>query len=158
MAERALRSWGYSKATVRTIQARYAIIRKRHGVVTPKLIVEDARDPKSPLHNFFDWDDSSAAEKYRLHQAGDLIRRVQVYVTKDGTTQPVRVYASIVKNDVRGYEEITEVMKDKVSAESFMNAMRRDLESVIRRYELYEWCQDSIALLKKAIEAIPHKE
>lgn len=150
-------SWGYSKATVRSIRAQYAAIRKQHGVVTPRLIVDSARDPDSPLHRFFEWDDSAAAEKYRLSQASDLIRRVQVFVTKDGVKQPVRVYASVVRDDVRGYEEITEVLKDEVSAASFMDAMRRDLESVIRRYEMYEWCEKSIGLLKKAIVALDAK-
>ena len=37
-----------------------------------KLIITDAADPRSPLHSLFEWDNHTAAEKYRLGQAQDL--------------------------------------------------------------------------------------
>ena len=37
--------------------------------LTAREIVEEARKKNSPLHDFFEWDDSIAAEKYRLAQA-----------------------------------------------------------------------------------------
>jgi hypothetical protein len=43
---------------------RIAVLIERHdGVVTPDLVVDDARDPTSPLHEFFEWDDRDAAER-----------------------------------------------------------------------------------------------
>lgn len=147
-------SWGYSKATVRVIRAQYRIIRKRFGAVTPRNIVEHARDPQCPLHRFFDWDDTSAAEKWRLEQAGNLIRRVQVFVTRDGVKQPVRVYVSSVRNDVRQYEELTDVLTDKRSAASYIEELRRDLEAVVRRFETVKFCAKSLRLVRAAIEAL----
>lgn len=44
------------------------------GRITPALIVEVARDPESPLHQCFEWDDSIAAERHRLDQARRLLR------------------------------------------------------------------------------------
>src|SRR5678815_5205406 len=80
--------WHWSKAQVAEISARLTFIRKKTGAVTSRAVIDDARDPGSPLHQFFDWDDSSAAEKFRLHQAGQLIQRVQVIV-KTPTGDPV---------------------------------------------------------------------
>ena len=40
--------------------------------VTPQEILEKARDETSELHKCFEWDDSVAAERYRLQQAGNL--------------------------------------------------------------------------------------
>lgn len=37
--------------------------------VTPRLIVDEAKPVESPLHPHFDWDDASAADKHRLHEA-----------------------------------------------------------------------------------------
>ncbi len=152
------KSHAYSKATIRIIRSEYARLRKTHGAVTPVVIVDAARDPKSPLHRFFDWDDSSAAEKYRRSQAGELIRRVQVYITKDGLTQPIRVYASVLENDIRQYQELTEVMANKVTAAEFMAALKRDLEGVVRRYEAYDFCSKSLRLVKIAIQALDQEE
>lgn len=44
------------------------------GVLRPDAVVEDARDPASPLHSHFQWDDSKAAHAFRLEQARRLIR------------------------------------------------------------------------------------
>lgn len=41
-------------------------------------VVNDARSPKSPLHRYFLWDDTAAAEQHRLHQARALIRSIEV--------------------------------------------------------------------------------
>jgi hypothetical protein len=48
------------------------------GTLTPDIVVEVARDPASPLHRYFTWDDAEAAASYRLEQARTLIRSVRV--------------------------------------------------------------------------------
>jgi len=37
----------------------------QYGKVTVQMIVDGASSPKSPIHNFFEWDDSAAGRKYR---------------------------------------------------------------------------------------------
>lgn len=54
---------------------------EQDGRLVPADVVEAARDPRSPLHSHFEWDDSTAAEKYRIEQARTLIRSVKVEVT-----------------------------------------------------------------------------
>jgi hypothetical protein len=44
-----------------------------HQTCTPAMLLDSARDEKSPLHRFFEWDDSRAAEKYRIAQATQMI-------------------------------------------------------------------------------------
>jgi hypothetical protein len=41
------------------------------GELTAAETLEAARDPNSPIHSCFQWDDSLAAEQYRLEQARD---------------------------------------------------------------------------------------
>lgn len=52
----------------------------RAGRLTPDQVVADARKPTSPLHDEFEWDDSKAAQKYRLEQARGLIASVEVQI------------------------------------------------------------------------------
>ena len=58
-------------------------IRAKHGELTAKGTVDEARDEKSPLHPEFEWDDGVAGEKYRINQASSLIRSIVVVEDKD---------------------------------------------------------------------------
>lgn len=54
------------------------IYKKNHNQLTPESVVKAASSPRHPLHPCFEWDDEKAGEQYRLHQARNLIRCVQV--------------------------------------------------------------------------------
>lgn len=43
------------------------------GNFTPTDVLDIAKSPKSPLHKYFEWDDSKAAHAYRLTQARHLV-------------------------------------------------------------------------------------
>lgn len=53
-------------------------INERAGKLTRRDVVDAARPPESPLHKHFEWDDTKAAEQWRLDQAGKLIVRARV--------------------------------------------------------------------------------
>lgn len=52
--------------------------------VQARAVVDDAHDPGSPLHEFFNWNNAEVADEMRLHQARALLRQVTVTMT---TTQ-----------------------------------------------------------------------
>lgn len=47
------------------------------GRITPEQVLEDAKDPESPIHDYFEWDNNAAANRFRLGQARALIRSVE---------------------------------------------------------------------------------
>ena len=51
---------------------------KAHGKVTPEIVIKHAEDKNSVLNGAFDWNDKSAAKKWRLHTARHLIRSVVI--------------------------------------------------------------------------------
>lgn len=55
-------------------------LEEEKGRLRPEDVVDAARDPSSPLHKHFEWDDAAAAHRHRLDQARSLIRRVTVEV------------------------------------------------------------------------------
>jgi hypothetical protein len=66
---------------------------KNGGRLTAEAIVEDARNPESILHECFEWDDSIAAELYRIEQARAMVRSVRVEtVTEGGNSYMVPVF------------------------------------------------------------------
>lgn len=50
------------------------------GEVSPSALVDAARPEDSPAHSGFEWDDSVAGEEYRLIQARQWIRKVEIII------------------------------------------------------------------------------
>lgn len=48
------------------------------GELSKEVVLAAATPASSVLHSLFEWDDAKAGHEYRLCQAGDLIRKVQV--------------------------------------------------------------------------------
>ncbi len=69
-------------------------IQASESVVTPKAVVAVASNPRSPLHKFFEWDDTEAAQKYREWQARFLICSVFIVDADDESAQPVRAFVN----------------------------------------------------------------
>jgi hypothetical protein len=80
---------GYSlpiKAQI--VGERLAEIQARHGETFGcDDVLEDARPEDSPLHGCFEWDDTEAAEKYRLDQARKIIRSIEVVVITESKAE-----------------------------------------------------------------------
>lgn len=71
-------------------------IERDSGIITPALVVEAARNKKSPLFKYFDWNDTAAAAKWREHQARLLICSVQVTIKDSGGNETsVRAFVNV---------------------------------------------------------------
>ncbi len=62
------------------------------GELTPQRVVKAAADPESPLHKAFDWDDTKAGRKWRIHQARQLIKSIRVVIETSEQTFKVPEY------------------------------------------------------------------
>lgn len=51
---------------------------KNGGLVSPDDIVKEASKRSNPLHPLFTWDDTEAARKHRLNEAGALLRSIEI--------------------------------------------------------------------------------
>lgn len=71
-----------------------ALAEKRGGQISPAAVLDAARSEDSVLHQFFEWDESKAAEAFRLVQASALIREVKLEVFVE-SKDPTRVTLSV---------------------------------------------------------------
>lgn len=80
-------------------------IREEYGGVTKENFLEAARPSDSVTHCLFDWDDSVAGEKWRLHQSKVIIGSVKMTVcaeTPQGKTEyKVRAFVNKEVDDDR---------------------------------------------------------
>lgn len=124
-----------------------AIAEQHSGVLSPESVVQRAADPASKLHSLFEWDDSQAAAKFRLVQAGALIRRVKISVVRASTDAKVmsiettRAFVAPVgerrskNNPSGGYAQIESVMADSDRRAALLSTAKADLQAVRRKYE-----------------------
>lgn len=72
----------------------------KHGSITAEIVVKEATKKSSPLHSHFDWDDTTAATKFRLVQAAALIRQINVqYLVGEERTIRVRAFHNVSDDD-----------------------------------------------------------
>lgn len=112
------------------------LIRKRHGgFLRPADVVEFARDPATALHTRFEWDDSKAADQYRLEQARLIIRCTVRLIHPD--SPPVHAYVSLHDDRRAGdsYRSIVDVLADPRLREQLLAQALREAESWRMRYE-----------------------
>lgn len=107
-----------------------------HGELTPSLVVELASDEDHPLHNKFQWDDTAAAHKWRLAQAGQLIRSVKVTVDRGEAAPPLKVRAFVSGADLDGrssYVTVEEVIESDIMRSQWFRSLKREWEALKRR-------------------------
>lgn len=72
-----------------------ALDRAGNGL-TAQAVVAAAADEASAMHACFDWNDTVAGDRWRLHQARNLLRAIKV-VRTDGTQMSVYVHVGVAQ-------------------------------------------------------------
>jgi hypothetical protein len=105
--------------------------RQNGGVLKVEDVLNEARDEGSILHKHFEWDDSEAAQKYRLQQARALIQRCKITLI-DSAPVEIRAFVSLPvdRESGGGYRLTSEVMSDARMKEE----MLRDIQLTISRW------------------------
>ena len=100
----------------------------------PEQIVESARPARSPLHRAFDWDDTVAADKWRLSQARHLVASIITEIdTKDGSAE-VRAFVSVKGRQGFEYQRIDRIMGDDDARIQILRNALDDIRAYQNRY------------------------
>ena len=112
-------------------------IRSNHGELRPEYVVEDAKDENSVLHDYFDWDDTSAAAKYRAQQARILINSIKVEIKTTKVNCKIRAFVNVVTdtNKLRTYVPIHEVLTDTTAYADLLAQACEDMNIFIDKYD-----------------------
>jgi hypothetical protein len=100
MKEKIRTGWGGLDSSDRKKISAFLKERFPDDTLSAQEVLDLARPKNSPIHQYFNWDDSDAAEKYRLYQARNLIKCIVVEID-DGVSVPK--YCTPVMVD--GYEK-----------------------------------------------------
>lgn len=106
------------------------------GLLKVADVVEAAKPASSPLHSWFQWDDSAAAHAYRLEQARRLIRVVIGYVGDDEDAIPVRVMVSLSQDRYSegGYRSMAVVLARQDLRRALLEDAHQEMENFKQKY------------------------
>ena len=106
------------------------------GMVKPEDVVEFAKAPTTALHSVFTWDDTKAAEAYRLQQARQILRIVVEVLPGD---DPLKYRATVSLKEDRyngmGYRIMADVLTDARLREIMLIEARADMAIFMEKYE-----------------------
>ena len=71
------------------------LVKRNNGNITPKDVLECAKDKKCPLHDYFEWDNTIAGEMWRLQQASYLIRTLDLVIEGDSGPTEIRAFFNV---------------------------------------------------------------
>lgn len=112
--------------------------------ISPAEVLEKARDVNSELHKCFEWNDSIAAEKYRLQQARGILINL-VYKEKESNAEPVRTFQITSQRNV--YQPTVSFLVQEDEYQNLLKRAKTELESFKKRYH-------TLSELQEVFEAI----
>ena len=102
--------------------------------VKPEMIVAAAQDSNSELHKCFEWDDTEAARKYRIIQAGNLVRNL-VIVESAKKAEPQHIRVMYTSQD-GGYKQTKLILQNQDEYETLKNRAMAELRAIKNKYNM----------------------
>lgn len=131
------------------------IAKKHNGLLRPADVVQFAKNESTRLHSCFEWDDTKAAEAYRLAQARNIIR-VNITVIENAKVETrVRAFYSLPSDRTKpggGYRRTIDVMSSKEMAAELLEMARQDMLNFREKYRSLTEVQKVIDAINEALE------
>ena len=102
--------------------------------VKPEMIVAAAQDSNSELHKCFEWDDTEAARKYRIIQAGNLVRNLVIVESKE-KSEPQQIRVMYTSQD-GGYKRTKLILHNPDEYEALKNRAMAELRAIKNKYNM----------------------
>ena len=106
--------------------------------LTAANLLEANRATGTPLHKEFEWNDSIAAEEYRLQQARHIINCLCVKSEADRTNEtPVRAFF-VVDTSSKCYESLSVILKSEDKHKELLRNAKAELKAFQKKYHALE--------------------
>ena len=131
-------------------------IHDSEGELTPEAVIKAAKPKSSPMHRWFEWDNTKAASQHRLSQARKLIQIVRVRIIRgdepEAEAEPIRAFVSMIDGDAkdRHYESILDVMVDQDKRDRLLRQAFKELTALQNRYDELSELAGVFAAVQKA--------
>ena len=136
----------------------FIAFRAQTGELTSARFLDVSRPEDAPTHNLFEWNDSVAAERYRLQQATVAINSVEVQIVNESTATAISQAAFvnvISKAPARTGEfaPIDVALSDANMRNALLQNALKELQSFRRKYSQLSELTAVFAEIKKVEQA-----
>ena len=101
---------------------------------TPEQVLELARNPKTELHKCFDWNDTTAAEKWRIQQARKVCMSITVKV-EQVRNDPIKIRVIQHDPEERAYRPIVYTLRNDDEYSRLLNQAKKEMIAFRNRYK-----------------------
>jgi len=139
------------------------IAEKNGGSLKPEVVVEEARDKNSVLHDYFQWDNKKAGERWRIFQARQLINHIEYVIEYEEQEKTVPLFISIVRQDAdekprREYVSIDVVAKDKDLYELTLQEALKELMAWQMKYQNLKELREIFGAIEKTQKELEFRQ
>lgn len=126
------------------------------GDASPQALLDAARDPASPAHKWFEWDDAKAGEQYRLIQARYYLRSITVeYTTEQAEPMQVRAFVPVyVDGQGRAWKPTLEVLAVRSELDQVIEQARAEMVAFRKKYAALRRLEAGSELLRAVDEFV----
>lgn len=131
-----------------------ANIEEKKGILTPTIVIQEAKKKKSVMHDYFEWDDSIAGPKYRIHQARQLMNHIEVEIINNGDKEPERIkmfhnIQIIDDSKDRAYLSLSTIISSADYRNQIIEKALKELQAWQHRYLQYAELKPIFKAIKK---------
>lgn len=127
-------------------------IESLYGSLTPESILEASRPKKAVFHSLFTWDDTKAAEQYRLSEARRILNNIEVEVISAGVTREISVFEVFKTKDGNQYRHVKQFSPDDIVY--IKTRTLRELNYLKLKLAIYSQFSQSMVLFDQLIAEI----
>lgn len=120
--------------------------------LTPQKLVDVSRDVNHPLHGEFEWDDTIAAEAYRVVQAKQLIR--DITIVRDETQKKNDRGFVITPGQNHVYVPLQDALNNEEWKNNLLAAAKRDMIAFIAKYRRLRELTDVIEPMETLLDLL----
>lgn len=140
--------------TKTTLKEELEKIAAKHKLLTAEIVLQHAVKKNSPLHDYFQWDDTQAAHEYRKVQASALIRRIKVeyHVTEEKSVK-VRAWHNVQIETITKHSQKSEVITETEERGAYVS-LDEVMNSQNYRNQLLAQCKIDIGAFRRKYSAL----
>jgi len=134
------------------------LLKERDGQLRPEDVVEDSKNPLSIFNKYIHWDDESAANKWRIHQARNIINSIRIVIEDIDSKPLVNAFVNItVLEQGKRYIAVKTAMNNKEYYKQLLDEARYEIEMWYKKYNLYPSLKKIMGDIEGPLEMIKRK-
>lgn len=121
-------------ANAQAVGQQFEQLAASEGGLTPATVLEANTPEGTPLHDSFEWNDTEAAEKYRLHQAGHFIRCIAIRpeaTKEEPRPETVRAFFNV---NAESFEPLTAIIAVADKKDALLRQAFAELDTFRKKY------------------------